>query len=321
MESGKLALLIAAALFTTSDPRAQTYPVKPVRVIVPITVGSGNDIVVRLLSQKLADAWGQPVLVENRPGGGTTAGTAAVARAPSDGYTLLGSGSGFATSQAISTKLPYDPLKDLIAIAPLARLVQVLVTAPSAGYASVAELVAAAKARPGQITYASPGTGTGVHFTMEKFRIESGIDAMHVPYKGGPEAMNDVIAGRVTFSIPSIGTAMPFIRGGQLRALGVTSLTRAPDLPGVSTLDEAGVRGFEDVIWFGMWSPAGTPPAIVEKIAGDIARALALPETRDQLAKLSSEPMSMSPADFSRFVRREIESASRVAKAANITAQ
>jgi len=308
-------------MFMAAGALAQSYPTKPVRVVIPLTPGSGLDIVGRLVSQKLSETWGQPVVVENRPGAGTLVGTALVAKSPADGYTLLVGSPGHAINPVVYAKLPYDTLKDFVEIAPLARLVQVLVVAPSAGVRNVPELIAAAKARPGQLTFASAGTGGGVHFTGEKFKLAAGIDVVHVPYKGGPEAMTDVMMGRVTYWIPSIGTALPFIHGGKLLALGVTSRERSASLPDVPTIEEAGVAGFEDSIWFGMWGPAGTPPAIVDKIAKDISRALTTPALRDQFAKIATEPMSMTPTEFARFVRSEMESAARIAKAAGIKPQ
>jgi tripartite-type tricarboxylate transporter receptor subunit TctC len=300
---------------------AQSYPAKSVRVIIPITPGSGLDIVGRLTSQRLSEIWGQPVVVDNRPGAGGAVGTAVVAKSPADGYTLLISGSLHATNPAVYSKLPYDTLNDFVEIVPLAALYQALVVAPSAGVKSVAELIAAAKARPGQLTFASPGTGSGVHFTGEKFRLATGIDVVHVPYKGGPEAMNDVMMGRVTYWIPSIGTALPFVQGGKLLALGVTSPRRSAVLPHVPTIAEAGVAGFEDSLWFGMWAPAATPLGIVDRLAMDTARALAVPMLREQFIKLAAEPISMTRTEFAGFVRRETESAASIAKAAGIKPQ
>jgi tripartite-type tricarboxylate transporter receptor subunit TctC len=258
------------------------------------------------------------VVVDNRPGAGSAVGTAVVAKSPADGYTLLVSGSPHTINPAIYAKLPYDSLKDFVPIAPLAALYQVLVVSPTAGVKNVSELIAAAKTRPGQITFASPGTGSGVHFTGEKFKVATGIDVVHVPYKGGPEAMNDVMMGRVTYWIPSIGTALPFIKGGRLLALGVTSLQRSAALPDVPTLAESGVAGFENSLWFGLWAPARTPAGIIDKLTTDTARALAAPDLREQFRSLVAEPMSMKPAEFARFVRSETETVARLAKEAGI---
>jgi tripartite-type tricarboxylate transporter receptor subunit TctC len=314
----RTAFLIIVGLFATAGAAAQSFPTKPVRVIIPISPGSGLDIIGRWVSQKLSGMWGQPVVVDNRPGAGSSVGTAVVAKSPADGYTLLVSGSPHTINPAIYAKLPYDSLKDFVPIAPLAALYQVLVVSPTAGVKNVSELIAAAKTRPGQITFASPGTGSGVHFTGEKFKVATGIDVVHVPYKGGPEAMNDVMMGRVTYWIPSIGTALPFIKGGRLLALGVTSLQRSAALPDVPTLAESGVAGFENSLWFGLWAPARTPAGIIDKLTTDTARALAAPDLREQFRSLVAEPMSMKPAEFARFVRSETETVARLAKEAGI---
>lgn len=316
-----IAIAFAVGIIVATGSIGQTYPAKPVRVIIPISAGSGQDIIGRWVGQKLSGLWGQPVVIDNRSGAGGTVGTAVVAKSSPDGYTLLVSGSPHAQSPAVYARLPYDPLKDFIEIAPLAALYQVVVVSPTAGVKNVAELIASARARPGQITFTSPGTGTGVHFSGEKFRVATGIDIVHVPHKGGPEAMNDVMMGRVTFWIPSIGTALPFIKGGKLLALGVTSRERATALADVPTLAEAGVAGFESSLWFGLWAPARTPDGIVSKLAADTARALAAADLREQFKTLVAEPMAMKPEEFTRFVRSETEIAARLAKLAGIKPQ
>ncbi len=321
MRTAKIALGFAAAVSIAASAFAQSYPIKSVRVIIPFTPGSGIDIIGRSVSQKLSEMWGQPVVVENRTGAGGTVGAGVVAKSPADGYTLLVNSNAHTVTPALYSSLPYDTLKDFVEIAPLANLGQVLVVSPSAGVKSVSELIAAAKARPGQLTFASPGTGSGLHFTGEKFRLAAGIDVVHIPYKGGPEAMTDVMMGRVTYWITSIGTALPFIQGGKLLALGVTTRQRSALLPDVPPIAEAGVAGFEDSLWFGMWARVGTPSDIVNKVATDISRTLAAPDLRDQFRKLAAEPMNMTPTEFARFVRSETDAAARVAKAAGIKPQ
>jgi tripartite-type tricarboxylate transporter receptor subunit TctC len=317
----RLALLLVVGLFISTGAFAQTYPAKPVKVVIPVTPGSGLDLVGRYVSRKLSEIWNQPVVIDNRPGAGGVVGTAVVAKAPADGYTLLIVGNSHAVNPALYANLPYDGLKDFTAIAPLARLDLALVIAPSAGIKTVAELVAAAKAKPGQLTYASPGVGSGNHFAGEKFKLATGIDVEHVPYKGGPEAMTDVMMGRVTFWLPSVGTALPLVREGKLIALGVANRERSTFLPDVPTIAEAGVAGFQDSLLFGMWAPAGTPAEVVDKVAKDIARALAAQDLRDQLKTLSAEPASMTSAEFIRHVRGETEAIARIAKTAGIKAQ
>ena len=301
---------------------AQSYPAKPVHVIVPFSPGSGIDAIgARPVMQKLAEMWGQPVIVENRNGAGGTIGTALVAKAPADGYTLLVNSAAHVTNPLLYSNPSYDAAKDFVVVAPLVRLPNVLVVAPSMGIKSVSELIVLAKAKPGQLNFASSGTGTGTHFTAEKFKLVAGIDVEHIPYKGGPEAMTDVMTGRVTYWLPSIGTALPFIQGGKLVALAVTSRQRSAALPNVPTLAESGLTGFDDALWMGVWAPAGTPAAIVDKLAQDIARAFAMPDLRERLASNVAEPMDITPAEFARFIRSETEAAARVIKAAGIKPQ
>jgi tripartite-type tricarboxylate transporter receptor subunit TctC len=309
-------------MFIAAGAAAQSYPTKPVRVIVPYTAGSGIDaIAARPVSQKLAEIWSQAVIVDNRTGAGGTIGTALAAKAPADGYTLLVNSSAHVTNPLLYATAPYDAVKDFVVVAPLVRMPNVLVIAPSAGIKSVAELIAAAKAKPGELNFASSGTGTGTHFTAEKFKLAAGIDVMHIPYKGGPEAMTDVMMGRVSYWIPSIATALPLIQSGKLLALAVTSRERSAALPNVPTLAESGLAGFDDALWIGMWAPAGTPAPVVDKLAQDVARALAAPGLRELLASNVAEPMNMTPAEFTVFIRKETEAAARVIKAAGIKPQ
>ena len=322
MRTVKIGLVFAAGLIIAVGALAQSYPTKPVRVIVPFTAGSGIDAIgARPVSLKLSEIWGQSVIVDNRTGAGGAVGAGIVAKSPADGYTLLINSAAHVINPLLYIKPPYDASKDFVVIAPIVRLVNVLVVAPSVGVKSVSELIAMAKAKPGQLNFASAGTGTGTHFTAEKFRLAAGIDAVHIPYKGGPEAMTDVMMGRVTYWTPSLGTALPFIQGGKLLALGVTSRERSAALPDVPTIAEAGVTGFENSLWFGMWAPARTPAGIVDKLAKDASRALAAPDLREQFRTLVAEPMSMTRAEFASFVRRETETATRLAKVAGIKPQ
>jgi tripartite-type tricarboxylate transporter receptor subunit TctC len=319
----KIARILAALIVAlgASAALAQTYPIKPVRVIVPFTPGSGQDIFARVVCQKLSELWGQQVLVENRPGAGGSIASGVVAKSPPDGHMLLWHSTAFATNAALYPNLPYDSLRDFAAISPLVRQPFALVVSPAVGVRTIAELVAAAKAKSGQITYGSAGTGSGTHFAAEKFRLATGIDAVHVPYKGGPEVNADVIAGRVTYWFAPIVMAAPNVRDGKLRALGVTSAQRSGHLPEVPTIAEAGLPAFDYTLWSGLWAPAGTPADLVEKLSKDAARALAEPELRERLANLGAEPMAMTPAEFAQFVRSEIEDSTRIVKAAGIRAQ
>jgi tripartite-type tricarboxylate transporter receptor subunit TctC len=300
---------------------AQPYPSWPVRILVAFSPGGVTDIVARTMAPKLSELWGQPVVVENRAGAGGSVGAVAVARSQADGYTLLVHSSGYALNSAINPNLPYDPRKDFVDVAPLASQPMVLVVGPASGLSSVAQLIATAKLRPGEVNYGSAGIGSGAHFNSEKFRLAAGIDVVHVPYKGGAEAIHDTIAGRLTFTINTITLALPHIREGRVVVLGISSAQRSSLLPQTPTIAESGIPGFEFTFWNGLWAPAGTPAAVAEKIARDLGRVVALPDVRERLAGLGAEPMSMTPPEFSRFVRQEIDDAARVARAAGIKLQ
>ena len=311
----------AVGLCVASSTFAQGYPSMPVRVIVPFTAGSGLDIVARMLSQKLTEFWGQPVAVENHIGVGGTVGAGVVAKSPPDGYTLLVNTTAHAVNVALYSKLPYDPVKDFVDVSPLVAQPYVLVAGTSAGIKTVSDLIAAAKAKAGQLKFGSAGTGSGTHMIAEKFRLAAGIDVVHLPNKGGPEANADAIAGRVTYWFPPIAVALPQVREGRLLAVGMSSARRSSLLPDVPTIAETGLAGFEDTIWYGMWAPAATPAEVVNQLSKDVARALATPDVRDRLSKLGAEPMNMTPAEFARFVRSESDGAVRVVKAAGIKPQ
>jgi len=313
----KLVLLLAALLIAP----AHAFPDKPVRVIVAFTPGGVTDIVARTLAAKLAELWKQPVVVENRAGAGGSLAAVAVARASADGYTLLVHSSGYAVNAALNPALPYDPQRELVAVAPLASQAMVLVVNPAAGPKSVPELIAAAKAEPGALAYGSAGIGSGAHFSAEQFRIAAGIEVLHVPYKGGAEAINDTAAGRLAFTFNTITLALPYIRDGRLLALGVTGLERSDLLPHVPTIAEAALPGFEFTFWNGLWAPAGTPAPLAEQIARDLGRAVTAPDVRERFARLGAEPMTMTPPEFARFVQREIDNAERIARISGIKAQ
>jgi len=313
----KLVLLLAALFIGP----AHAFPDKPVRVIVAFTPGGVTDIVARTLTAKLAELWKQPVVVENRAGAGGSLAAVAVARAAADGYTLLVHSSGYAVNAALNPALPYDPQRDLVAVAPLASQAMVLVVNPAAAPKSVPALIAAAKAEPGALAYGSAGIGSGAHFSAEQFRIAAGIEVLHVPYKGGAEAINDTAAGRLAFTFNTITLALPYIRDGRLLALGVTGLQRSDLLPHVPTIAEAALPGFEFTFWNGLWAPAGTPAPLAEQIARDLGRAVTAPDVRERFARLGAEPMTMTPPEFARFVQREIDNAERIARISGIKAQ
>lgn len=315
------ACLAAALLAMAAGASAQAFPAKPVRVVVAFSPGGVTDIIARTIGGKLAELWSQPVVIENRPGAGGSIAAVAVSRAPADGYVLLVHSSGYAINAALNPSLPYDPRKDLVEVAPLGSQPMLLVVSPASGIASVRELIAAARAKPGELAYGSAGIGSGAHLNGEKFRTAAAVDVLHVPYKGGAEAIQDTIAQRLAFTFNTVTLALPHIREGRLRPLGVSSAQRSALLPDVPTIAEAGVPGFEFSFWNGLWAPAGTPPLVVERIARDVARAVAQPDVRERFANLGAEAMDMAPAQFSRFVRSEIEDAARIGKAAGIRLQ
>jgi tripartite-type tricarboxylate transporter receptor subunit TctC len=290
-------------------------------MIEPFGAGGGPDLIARAISPKLSELWGQPVTVENHPGAGSTAAPALVAKSPADGYTLLVNTSAQAYSAALLKNLPYNPLEDFTPVAPLTSQPYVLVVGESSGIATLRELIATAKAKPGELKFASSGVGTGTHLGLEKFNLEAGIKAVHAPAKAG-EAIADVIAktvaGGATYMMAPIQLALADIHAGKLRALGVTTKSRSRLLPEVPTIAEAGVPGFDYPIWYGVWVPAGTPAAVVDKLAEDIAQVLAAPELRAWLEEHGADRMSMTQPEFARFVLKESESAERIIKAAGV---
>jgi tripartite-type tricarboxylate transporter receptor subunit TctC len=300
---------------------SRDYPSKPVRLIEPFGAGGGPDLASRAVAQNLTELWGQPVTVENVVGAGATVGPARVAKSPADGYTLLVNTSAHAYSAALLKNLPYDPLKDFIPVVPLTSQPYVLVTGKLTGITTVAELVAAAKAKPGQLKFGSTGVATGSHLGIEQFNLAAGIKAVHLPARAG-EAIADTIAntvaGRTDYLLAPIQLALVDIHAGRLRPLGVSTKKRSSLLPEVPTIAEAGVPGFDYPIWYGVWAPVGTPTDVVDKLSKDIARALAGPDLREWLAQHGADPMNMSQPEFARFVLSESESARRVIEAARI---
>ena len=303
---------------------ARAYPNRAVRLIEPFGAGGGPDLLARALAPKLSELWVEVVTVENHPGAGSTLGPALVARSPADGFTVLVSTSAQAYSAALRKDLPYDPLKDFIPVAPLTSQPYVIVASKLASIASLGELAAAARGKPGVLTFASTGVGTATHLGIEELNQAVEIEAIHVPAVRG-EAIADTIAhtvaGRRTYMMAPIERALADIRSGNLVALGVTTKKRSSLLPEVPTIAEAGVAGFDYPIWYGAWVPTGTPGDVVDKLARDIAQVMATPDLRDWLAKHGADPMSMTPPEFARFVLSESERAARIVKAAGIEPQ
>ena len=311
------ALLSAAA----SLAAAQDYPVKPIRMIVPLTPGSGADIAGRIMAKHMTDAWKQPLLVENSPGAGGQIGTQAVVKADPDGYTILVQSASHAANSAIYKSLPYEPLKDLVDVALLGVTPYVMVTAKDGPYKSVKALIDDARAKPGAIPFASAGVGSSTHLAAEFFAQVAGVKMLHVPYKGSPEAIQDTIAGRTAFYMAPINTAIGQLKEGRLTALGVSTARRADVLPDLPSLAEQGLKDFSISLWFGMWAPVATPPAIVQKLNAQVSAILQNPEVREQFAKLGIGPVPMKPDEFAKFVRDEIANYQRIVKQAGIQPQ
>ena len=314
----RISMVLVAIIFFANVVNAQEYPTKPVKIIIPFSAGSATDIIARELSKKLSELWGQPVVGENLPGKGGTIAANFVAQAPPDGYTLFVHSSAYAINPSLNSNLPYDPLKDFTDIAPLVRQPLALVVAPSAGIKSISALIALAKSKPGQLKFGSPGTGSAAHLTAEKFRLATGIDMEHVPFKGGPETVAAIDNRKVIFSFLPVAFAKKSVAKGKLIALGVTSLQRTSAMPDVPTIAEEGLAGFEYNHWWGLWGPAAIPSSIVNQIEKDVAKSLVTPELRKLFSRIGAEPMSMSSSEFAKFVRNKMNSVERIAKKAGI---
>lgn len=300
---------------------AQAYPAKSIRFIVPFTPGGGTDLIARIVSQKLNAAFAQPVIVDNRPGAGSTIGTALAAAAPPDGYTLLMSSISIAFDTTLYKKLPYDPLRDLAPVSMVATQPNIVVVNPSLPVKSVRELVALAKAKPGAINYASAGVGSGPHLATELLKLMAGIDITQINYKGTGPALNDLLGGQVQMMIGVIAATMPVIKAGRLRALAVTGNARSPALPDIPTVDESGISGYEFSTWYGIQVPAKTPRAVIERLNAEVIRILGERDVQEHMAAAGLDPLSSTPGQFGAKIREEIEKWTRVAAAMDSAAR
>ncbi len=320
---GKLAALCAIAatlcIGFAAAPFAQDYPARPIRLVVPYPPGSGTDIVGRLLAQRMSEELRAQVYVENRPGAGATTGTASVAKAEPDGYTILMADLGpLAIAPSFYRQLAYDPVKELTPISEVAALPFLLVVHPSVPARSVGELVALAKAQPGKLDYASVGNGTAVHLATELFKQRAGIDVLHVPYKGSAPALTDVVAGRVAMMFVNVLSARSFVESGQLRALAIGTPQRSAVMPGIPTVAESGMPDFQAVVWFGLLAPAATPRPIVEKLNGVIVGILGSADFKRKLAEQAAEAVPSSPEQFSALIKSEIDKWAQVIRASGV---
>ena len=297
---------------------AQDYPARPVRVVSPFAAGGPNDIVARLVAQKLSEALGQQFVVDNRPGAGGNLGTDVVAKAPADGYTLLCAGPGSLILNPLLYKVPYDTARDFAPISVVATAPNVLVVHPAVAAKTLNELLALARAQPGRLNYASAGTGSTAHFAVVLLSAMARVDMTHVPYKGTGPGMNDLIGGQVQLAIYSIPPVLTHIRNGKLRALAVTGKSRSPELPEVPTVDEAGVPGYEMNPWYGLLAPAGTPRAIIARLNSEVSRIVHSTDMREKLAAQGAEPAGGTPEDYAALISADTAVYARVIREAGI---
>jgi tripartite-type tricarboxylate transporter receptor subunit TctC len=317
-------LMSAAALALTLvslDVHAQTWPARSSRAIVPVPAGTITDVVPRLVFEQLSAQLGQSVIVENRPGAGTTVAAGLVAKADPDGYTILINSSAHTIAPAFYPNLNYDPATDFSAVALLGVTPSVLVVSPASGFKTIADFVAAARAKPGVLNFASAGVGTATHLSAMRFLSSTGVKAVHVPFKGGPEAMKEIIAGRLDFFFAPVANALPHVQDGALVALVVNSAKRSAALPDVPTVAEAGFADAEYPFWIGMFLPGKTPRLIVDKLHGEVVKALAVPSVRAKLAALGVDTITMSPGEMDAFIHAEIAANVALAKAAGVKPQ
>ncbi len=315
----KAAVTVALALAAALPAQAQNWPTKPLRVVVPFTAASATDTIARIVAERLGAHFGQTLVVENRPGAGGTIGVGTVARAEPDGYTLLVHSSSFTVTPTTYPNTPYNTLRDFSGITPLANLPNVLVIAPSRNIRSVKDLVAAAKAKPGTLTYASAGAGSATQLNAERFRLGAGFEGVHVPFKGTPEALTEILTGRVDYYFCPVISVLQFIKEGKLLALAAGSSKRSSALPEIPTTLEAGIPNSDYNFYVGMMLPSKTPRAIVDTLYQNVVKVLQNPDTKERLAKLGAEPMLMKPAEFDVYIRKEITSNAALVKAAGIT--
>jgi tripartite-type tricarboxylate transporter receptor subunit TctC len=312
-------IALVAVTAVAAGAHAQTFPNRPIRLIVPQPPGGGTDIVARVMADQLAKQLGQQVVVDNRPGAGTVVGTDLAAKAAPDGYTLLmGLNANMAVNPSLFSKLPYDPVLDFTPVAMLVTFPFLVVVNNDLPVKSIADLVALAKSKPGQLNFASAGNGTGQHLSTELFKVMTGTSMVHVPFRGAQAAYADVISGQVQVFFDNIAAALPQARSGRVRALAVTTDKRSEIVPDLPTVAEAGVAGYEYHTWFGMWAPAGTPKPVVEKLNGEVIKAMAVKEVRERFTTLAGQPSQMKLAEIEPFVKAEIVKWAKVVKEAGV---
>jgi tripartite-type tricarboxylate transporter receptor subunit TctC len=317
----RILVALALALGIVLEAAAQPYPAKSIRFIVPFPPGGSADILARAIGQKAGEGLGQSFVVENRPGAGTAIGAEALAKSAPDGYAIMiGTVSSHAINPALNPKLPFDPVKDFTPIALVASIPFAMVVHPSVPAKTVQEFVELARARPGTLNYSSAGSGTSNHLAGELLRSMTGIDIVHIPYKGSAPALNDLIAGQVSMMFDLVLTATPHVRSGAVRGLAVTGAQRSSALPGLPTVAESGIPGYEVSAWFGIFAPAGVPQPVVQRLNAEFVKALQQPDLRQRLASQGAEPLTSTPAEFSAYLASEIDKWAKLVKAAGMKA-
>jgi tripartite-type tricarboxylate transporter receptor subunit TctC len=315
MQASRRLVLAFAATLMSGSALAQAWPAKPIRIVVPFPPGGGTDIIARETSERVSKATGWTFVIDNKPGAGGNLGVDSVAKSPADGYTLvLGQTSNLAINPSLYAKLPYDPQKDLVPVVLIAQAPLVLVTGVGSKYKTLADVTAAAKAKPGQLNFASPGNGTVAHLTSELFQKAAGIKTQHVPYKGAAQALTDVVGGTVELYMSSVPTLLGQIKQGKLRALAVTSAARVDDLPDVPTINESGYKGFDAVTWFGLLAPTGTPKDVLAKVNAEFNKALKAEELRKRLGDEGADAAGGTPDEFALLIKTEIPRWGKVVK-------
>ncbi|HSS71576.1 MAG TPA: tripartite tricarboxylate transporter substrate binding protein [Casimicrobiaceae bacterium] len=316
MQRIRQCILLGALVAISACASAQTYPSKPVRLVVPYPPGGTTDILARDVGQRLTEALGQPVVIDNRPGAAGNIGSEMVAKAAPDGYTLLmGTVNTHAINAGLYSKLPYDHIKDFAPVILVARVSNVLEVNPSLPVYSVADLIKLAKEKPGQLNFASSGSGTSIHMSGELFKTMAGVDMVHVPYKGSAPAVSDLVGGQVQLMFDNLPSSLAQIKAGKLRAIAVTSAQRAPALPDIPTIAESGLPGFEATSWFGVLAPAGTPPAVVSRLNAEIDKWVQSPGGKEMLLAQGAVPAGGTPEQFAAYIRAETDKWAKVVKA------
>jgi tripartite-type tricarboxylate transporter receptor subunit TctC len=318
MKTCLITVAAVLALVSIGEAWSQNYPTRPIRIVVPFTAGSQTDIFARMIAPKMAENWSQQVVVDNRPSAGGIVAGGIVSGAAPDGYTLMLTSSAYAVSAAIYSKLPYDPLKDMDGVAKFASVALVLVVSPKLGVKSVKELIALAKQKPGQINFGSAGIGSATHMGGEQFKYVAGLDVVHIPYRGTPEALVDTVTGRIQYWLSPLGPAVPFVQDGRLLALAVTTAQRSPLFPNAPTIAEAALPGFDYDPWYAVFTAARTPRPIVNQLNKELARVVALPDVRERMQFQGAVIGVTTPEEFTKLLRADIATLKKVAKAANV---